>query len=598
MDSPHHDYTASPTKRRKPNPSREIGVMRKSSVENGSATFLGSSSGIHFTRIVYNAFARRSAHLSQSQKAQENLVPGEDDQLLQSPGYEAQAVKNELWAPHELDHRSRMGSFEQLAQWTRSYFECWHPIFPFLSGPGFLELLERISRGGLDGVKTTDAILIRSIVSISLLDGRQANSARRIPVPAKLVFRTVGQAMESLHTLFCDPPTINILQAAFSVALFLASLLRLNAASRIGGVITRTAFHLGLHRCPSRFPCFSPEEATLRQRLFWSIYCLERYLSQSLGIPLSIRDDDIDVCYPGIERHGQGTHDPNLRLLTHLAKFARVRGLVVELRNKSILHSQETSNSATQVNGELAHWWNEVYDDVYPVEEGPGVSPLHRLLLTVFRHESIISMNRPLLAAEQSSPEYKTALQICIESSRSLITALRGYVLPNGQGTVPLVWPSFTWAVWMSCLILVYAAWEGGFPALSASRYAKTGLSILQNLSLRGSTWPQTCIEAIRDLESALSNPLPTPPTPDRPTSPGPVDDKAPDYPTNIPEDPRPAPQYNSSVVFGDSSIKNFPLTYPFLDTGDFESGWNDLWTVADGPWLIENFDQSPGSHI
>ncbi|KAF7585297.1 hypothetical protein BBP40_011299 [Aspergillus hancockii] len=600
MESPHHDHSFSPAKRRRRNPPREIGLMRKSSFDNGSATFLGSSSGIHFIRIVYNAFARRSAHLSQFQKTQENLVPGEDYQLLQSPGYDTQAVKNELWAAQELDPRSRTASFEQLVQWTRNYFECWHPMFPFLSGPRFLEVLERISQGGLDGVKTTDVVLVRSIVSMSLMDSRQMNASGSTHVPPNLVFRTVDQAMESLHTLFCDPPTISILQAAFSVALFLASLLRLNAASRIGGVITRTAFHLGLHRCPARFSCFSPEEAAVRQRLFWSIYCLERYLSQALGIPLSIRDDDIDVCYPGIERHAGGTHDQNLRLLSHLAKFARVRGLVVELRNKSILHSQETSITATQVNGELVHWWNEVYDDVYPVDENPELSPLHRLLLIVFRHESIISMNRPLLAAEGSSPEYKTALQICIESARSLITALRGYALPGGQETVPLVWPSFTWAVWMSCLILVYAAWEGEFPVLSASRYAKTGLSILQNLSMRGSTWPQTCIEAIRDLESALSNPPPTPQTPDRPKSPGPVEDRAPDYPTEIPEDSRPVPQYNPSAVFGDSSsINNFPFTYSFMDTGDFESGWNDLWTVADGPWLIEeNIDQNPGFHM
>jgi hypothetical protein len=282
--------------------------MRKFSFDNGSATFLGSSSGIHFIRIVYNAFARRSAHLSQFQKTQEDIVPGEDDQLLQSPGYDAQAAKNELWAPQELDHRSPTASFEQLVQWTRSYFECWHPMFPFISGPRFLEVLEQTNQGGVDGVKTTDMILVRSIVSISLMDGRQMDASRSKHVPANLVFRTVGQAMESLHTLFCDPPTISILQAAFSVALFLASLLRLNAASRIGGVITRTAFHLGLHRCPARFSCFSPEEASIRQRLFWSIYCLERYLSQALGIPLSIRDDDIDVCYPGIERHGEGTH--------------------------------------------------------------------------------------------------------------------------------------------------------------------------------------------------------------------------------------------------------------------------------------------------
>ncbi|KAE8377174.1 fungal-specific transcription factor domain-containing protein [Aspergillus bertholletiae] len=599
MNSPHHDHVTSPAKRRKPNPPREIGVMRKSSVDNGSATFLGSSSGIYFIRTVYNSFTRRSAHLSQSQKAQENLVPGEDDQLLQSPGNDAQAPKKELWAPQELDHQSQTASFEQLVQWTRSYFECWHPMFPFLSGPRFLELLERISQGGLDGVKVTDVILVRSIVSISLMDSRQVDATRGAQVPAKLVFRTVDQAMESLTTLFCNPPTISILQATFSVSLFLASLLRLNAASRISGVITRTAFHLGLHRCPARFTCFSPEEAAARQRLFWSIYCLERYLSQSLGIPLSIQDDDIDVCYPGIERHTEGVRDSNLRLLTYLAKFARVRGLIVELRNKSILHSQETSTTATQVNGELTQWWNEVYDDVYPVEDDPGLSPLHRLLLIVFRHESILSMNRPLLAAEQSSPEYKTALQVCIESSRSLITALRGYVLPGGQGTLPLVWPSFTWGVWMSCLILVYAAWEGDFPVVSASRYAKEGLSILQNLSLRGSTWPQTCIEAIHDLESALSNPPSTPPTDNRLISPGPVDDGAPDYPAEIAENPRPAPPYHSSVVFGDSSINNFPFTYPFPDAGGFESGWNDVWTVADGPWLIEeNLDQSFGFHI
>ena len=62
-----------PAKRRKPSP-REIGVMRKSSVDN-SATFLGSSSGVHFIRIVYDAFARRSAHLNQNQsQSQTTLV--------------------------------------------------------------------------------------------------------------------------------------------------------------------------------------------------------------------------------------------------------------------------------------------------------------------------------------------------------------------------------------------------------------------------------------------------------------------------------------------------------------------------------------------
>lgn len=88
-------------------------------------------------------------------------------------------------------------------------------------------------------------------------------------------------------------------------------------------------------------------------------------------------------------------------------------------------------------------------------------------------------MNRPLLAAEASSPEYRTALQICIESSRSLLTTLRQYQSTKSVPSVPLVWPSFTWAVWLSCLILIYAAWEGEFPTSSASRYLPPSIIII-----------------------------------------------------------------------------------------------------------------------
>lgn len=291
----------SPSKRQKLTPrAHELGVMRKFT-DNGSesASFLGSSSGIHFIRIVYNAFARRSAHLKQPQQTSKDAqVPGEDDQLHhQYP---------DLWYPHELDLQTStsLSTFEALVQWTRPYFENWHPIFPFLSGPAFLVILEHLGRDGFRTLSVADGILVRSIVSMSLMDRRQTKlRGAQTPIPAALVFRSVHQAIESLHTLLCAPPTIRILQAAFGVQLFLTSLLRLNAASRVGGTIIRTAFHLGLHRCPVRFS-FSDAEIATRRRLFWSIYCLERYLSQALGIPLGIKDDDIDVCYPNAEIHG------------------------------------------------------------------------------------------------------------------------------------------------------------------------------------------------------------------------------------------------------------------------------------------------------
>ncbi|KAL2850747.1 fungal-specific transcription factor domain-containing protein [Aspergillus pseudoustus] len=650
MDSGNSNH-GSPSKRQRLTPrAHELGVMRMSN-DNGSASFLGSSSGIHFIRVVYNAFARRSALLNRpQQQSKDTRVPGEDDQLHQ----QHQQHRHDLWLPHELDLRPSLASFsfDNLVQWTRGYFQNWHPIFPFCPGPALLIILELISCGGFRSLSAADGVLVRSIISITLMDRRQANaSGHQLPVPSALVFHSVHQAMESLHALFCEPPTIPILQAAFSVQLFLTSLLRLNAASRVGGAIIRTAFHLGLHRCPVRFSGFSPQETSTRRRLFWSIYCLERYLSQALGIPLGIRDDDIDVCYPNAEMHGPATEeDHRLRLLGHLAKFARVRGRIIELRNKSIIHREELID-ATQVNGELTKWWNEVYDDVYPVEpvesgalSSATIAPFHSLLLTILRHEAIIAMNRPLLAAEASSPEYRTALQICIESSRYLLTALRQYLSSPSGSPIPLIWPSFTWAVWMSCLILIYAAWEGEFPTSSASRYAKSGLSILENLSRRGNTWPQTCIEAIRDLDSALTTPEQQTPSVLDATDPKSKDkDPASDaldqgipfetsqhnlqqqQPPSTPapgdtllQSATPLPSAvtgnqwsNSSLIFGNQAMNNLGATASGLGLGlgpglpDFSVGGEeafgigDLWSLADGPWLIhESFDLAENLHV
>ncbi|KAL4975176.1 fungal-specific transcription factor domain-containing protein [Aspergillus desertorum] len=637
MDSGNPSH-GSPSKRQKLTPrAHELGVMRKFT-DNGSesASFLGSSSGIHFIRIVYNVFARRSAHLKQPQQTSKDAqVPGEDDQLHQQ--------YPDLWLPHELNLQTNtpLPTFETLVQWTRPYFENWHPIFPFLSGPAFLIILEHLSRDGFSNLSAADGILVRSIISISLMDRRQTKlSSIENPVPAALVFRSVHQAMESLYTLLCSPPTVPILQAAFGVQLFLTSLLRLNAASRVGGIIIRTAFHLGLHRCPVRFSFSSPEIAT-RRRLFWSIYCLERYLSQALGIPLGIKDDDIDVCYPNAEIHSSMDEDHRLRLLGHLAKFASLRGRIIELRNKSIIHRKDSLDATQALHGELTHWWNDVYDDVYPLRDDDAdtaaptpIAPFHRILLIVFRHEAIISLNRPLLATEAASPEYRTALQICIESSRSLLTTLRQYLAEASGSSVPLIWPSFTWAVWMSCLILIYAAWEGQFPAASASRYAKSGLAILKHLSHRGNTWPQTCIEAIRDLDSALTTPeqqTPTNPSINETNQKDKGKDtnafantfdsgSHPDHhhqqvPSSTPGEgllSTPIPTVaagnqwtNSSLIFGNQAMSNVGVTpglglgmgLPELSIGsggggEEGSGLGDLWSLADGPWLIhESYD-------
>jgi hypothetical protein len=156
---------------------------------------------------------------------------------------------------------------------------------------------------GIQSLAIVEAITIRSVLSISVADRRQMPRDDQTLVPANLVFNTIDDAISCLTPILMQPSTVAGLQALVSIQFFLVSMLRLNAASRIGGLIVRITFHLGLHRCPSRYKQFSSADADMRRRLFWAIYSVERYLSQSLGLPLDLKDDDIDVCYPDNELH-------------------------------------------------------------------------------------------------------------------------------------------------------------------------------------------------------------------------------------------------------------------------------------------------------
>ena len=187
--------------------------------------------------------------------------------------------------------------------------------------------------------------------------------------------------------------------------------------------------------------------------------------------------------------------------------------MILEIRNKSIQHSLDSSDQAMRISARLSRWWNDVEDsfeafgddDVtsadahwdpehsfLTVADGNGqLRPIHRLVLLVSKHESLIALNRPVIATSKQSATHAAALQICVEASKSIISALRRYLSPSisgvsggQQNTAPsrhdaettnaLIWPSFTWAVWMSTFILMYAASEGQFSLQAASRYVST----------------------------------------------------------------------------------------------------------------------------
>ncbi|KAH7179315.1 fungal-specific transcription factor domain-containing protein [Fusarium flagelliforme] len=505
-------------KRKHSTSGREYGLMRDTG-EHDAARFVGSGSGIHYIRAVHLRLAKRSA--SRTEPGSINtLIPGEDDQLRQ----DASTKKNQeqfLWKDDEIClNEGVRPSFEDFVEWSKSYFEAWHPVLPFLHGPEVLGLFEEVAKSGISSLSSTNRVIVKSILSISLADSRQSMAFEK-SIPKQFLFNSVDDALASSQFALTQPASLRTTQAALAVQLFLTSMLCLNAASRLGGLIVRAAFQLGLHRCPARYPFFTTKDASARRRVFWCIYILERLLCQSLGLPLDIRDDDLDVCYPGEERHALANRDENsdrLQLLTFVTKHARIRGLILELRNKSMLQRQDTADRAAFVQAELAKWFNEIQDAVEEddLADGdsttPGISEHHKIMLLVLKHESAICLNRPGLASDHPSASYSSAFQACISAAKSILIILKKHrnrhqlqVGSDGSRShTPLLWPSFTWSIWISAFVLIHAAFERQVPLDSALRHVAAAKSILGHLAARDTSWPEYCLGAIDELTSTV----------------------------------------------------------------------------------------------
>ena len=213
--------------------------------------------------------------------------------------------------------------------------------------------------------------------------------------------------------------------------------------------------------------------------------------------------------------------DDRLDLLDYLARHANIRGSIMQTRHKSALHgSHNETDQALEVEADHTKWWNMVDDHLSDDERMQSISKAHQITLIVLRFESVLALHRSVLATTKKDAAYNAALQRCISASRSIINtlhkALKGFGAfdgspgQNGYERTPLLWPSFTWAVWMSVFIVFSATTEGQVPRDVTLRLVDRSIQILKHLALRGTSWPDACIVAIQNLTAHLREPSTT----------------------------------------------------------------------------------------
>ncbi|KAH7406921.1 hypothetical protein DE146DRAFT_607505 [Phaeosphaeria sp. MPI-PUGE-AT-0046c] len=461
---------------------REFGVDGTSPQDHSRNTFVISPSSHPRPASRANVTAVHGAP-SHVDTPESDRAPGEDDQL---PMGAAKSASKWLWRPSEVLPPTPSSialelQFDDLLDWSQSYIDHWHPAFPFLHAPSLIDYMRQVAGSGLQRLDATPSdtlqyIVLRSIMSISVADRRQMAGSHKI-IPSRLVFHSFNDAINSIQLVLTEESSVLSLQALVS-------------------------------------------EVELRKRLFWSIYCIDRYICIRLGTPLGVRSDETNMCFPHDERHCEHPasaieHDDRLSLLEFLARHASIRGSIMENRVKSSLKDENSGvDEIMEVEAEHTRWWNTV-DEYLSDDDGTrSIIKAHQVTLIVLRFESVLALHRSVLATSKKNSAYNAALQRCISASRSIINtlhkAIKGFGAfdgspgQHGYEHLPLLWPSFTWAVWMSVFIIVFASSEGQFARDTALRLTDRSIQILQHLALRGTNWPEACIVAVQNLSARL----------------------------------------------------------------------------------------------
>lgn len=293
----------------------EIGTLRAR--PNGESLFVGSSSGVFFINTVRRAFSHAAATINRprattnhdrsntnfaSLPSPEDCIIGPETQSNQDwvnvRGGGAQSIPTQhqqaFWCQSNLEDLGELPDHPVAKELLITYFRTWHPLLPFLHGPTCLSDLEdAYAAGQARKLKSLSSkIIFLCLFNIAKLDRPD------LPPLGTLQIRSKEQLMLALSivSLKCDLPSI---QALLATELYFVAIMDVRAASSVGGLVLRSIFKSGLHRCPVRYKHLTTTDHDMRKRVFWSAYCLDRYVSQTLGHPLGIQDSDFDVCPPG-----------------------------------------------------------------------------------------------------------------------------------------------------------------------------------------------------------------------------------------------------------------------------------------------------------
>lgn len=534
--------------------SRADGLGRASipPIEIGSFTapqpdkseFIGSASGVFFVNTVFRAFAAASAGSETEQPGERSGPdPGSAHSYVtttdnaQTQGIGSNTAQNATNIDIDIDTgdgNSQARSYgvavaglgcppsaTAVQKLLMRYFRDWHPFFPFLHGPKFFSEVNafygtEINEDGPAPLPSYNK-LVRA-VTFQCIFNIAASSRSSDELEPSSRIQSTAALMELLGHL-STTHDIHSLQALLAVELYLITAMSLRAASTVHGTLVRMLYHTGFHRCPFRFVQLPRPMCDLRKRVFWSAYVLDRFLSQALGHPTAIRDDEIDVCTPSMpelhkpvkpreqsalfeaslgdevqehmpteqsSRRQTGTlqaaessdqavglelSKPDIQSPAHhhriapeaageyvqgyLVTYSRLLGTGLDLLHKSIHARSITWNKVLEITYQVHAWWNSLPSALQDQSTEGGNN-----MKAHFGAFFAMLYHYLILLINRpflSLPTHMVEFQSSLQAALGASRSILALNLHRG-GSSPLAWPGTLSASWMSGLVIAFAS--------------------------------------------------------------------------------------------------------------------------------------------
>lgn len=216
----------------------------------------------------------------------------------------------------------------------------------------------------------------------------------------------------------------------------------------IAGKLARMAIHLGLNQAVSKQESerLTARQIEMRTRLLWSVYTIDRLTSVTLGRPVALHDDDINVPLPQILDDEELDDITTYRLVIHLRQIEgqilrRVHSVNVhkQFQNKNQPEEELREQVLQELRNEIEEWHSKA-NELEHTTTRPKQSLAFRALIPWFTaryNHLLILLYRPsYLNPQPLQDKLDTLGKACLQTLSSTYKLFKSKSLPLNWTTL------------------------------------------------------------------------------------------------------------------------------------------------------------------